>query len=252
MHRARMKQLVEEAERAARTLEEKADYGLFGSIRKRYARRLIAIHRGHIWLRDYPKHGLARAFAAQREVVLSVADMLVSEGRLSHRDDVWFLRKDELLDALEKNEPLDVDIEARKIQHERQKELNAPALYTSEGEIPAGKREQKDVPEGALVGTPVSSGVVEGLARVVFDPTKSTVEPGEILVSPSSDPGWTALFLNAAGFVTEVGGYVTHGAIVAREYGIPAVVSVTNATRTIKTGQRIRVDGTRGTVEILE
>ncbi len=108
-----------------------------------------------------------------------------------------------------------------------------------------------DVKEGTLVGTAVSAGVVEGTARVVRDPSDGSLEPGEILVAPSTDPGWTPLFLNAAGLVMEVGGRMTHGALVAREYGIPAVASVSNATTEIRTGDRIRIDGKNGTVERL-
>ena len=97
-----------------------------------------------------------------------------------------------------------------------------------------------------------SAGVVEGIARVVTDPDRDVVRAGEILVAPFTDPGWTPLFVHAAGVVTEVGGLMTHGAVVAREYGIPAVVSVPSAVTRIRSGQRIRVDGTRGFVEILD
>ena len=102
-----------------------------------------------------------------------------------------------------------------------------------------------------MTGTPASAGTVTGTARVVMDPVGAHLEPGEILVAPSTDPGWTPLFVHAAAVVTEVGGLMTHGAVVAREYGIPAVVSVAHATERIQTGQRIRVDGTRGFVLIL-
>ncbi len=125
-------------------------------------------------------------------------------------------------------------------------------MLTSEGEAPTSRRESADVPDGTLTGTGVSSGVVEGRARVVYDPAEETIAKGEILVAPSSDPGWTPLFLNAAGMVVEVGGRMSHGALVAREYGIPAVVSVPDATRRIETGQRVRIDGAQGTVEIVD
>ncbi|MFY0576339.1 PEP-utilizing enzyme [Cystobacter fuscus] len=111
---------------------------------------------------------------------------------------------------------------------------------------------REDLPPGALSGTAASAGVVEGHARVVLDPAREVLHAGEILVAPHTDPGWTPLFVHASGLVTEVGGLMTHGSVVAREYGIPAVVSVTGATRRIHTGQRIRVDGTRGIVEFLD
>jgi pyruvate,water dikinase len=112
--------------------------------------------------------------------------------------------------------------------------------------------EIKDVPEGALVGNPVSVGVVEGVAHVVLDPLKETLKPGEILIAPFTDPGWTPLFINATGLVMEVGGALAHGSVVAREYGIPAVVGVRSATAKLQTGQRVRVDGNRGIIEILD
>jgi phosphohistidine swiveling domain-containing protein len=101
---------------------------------------------------------------------------------------------------------------------------------------------------GALVGTAASAGTVTGRARVVLEPTGAHLVPGEVLVAPSTDPGWTPLFLTAGGLVMEMGGANSHGAVVAREYGIPAVVGLPGATSSIVTGQEITVDGTRGVV----
>jgi phosphoenolpyruvate synthase/pyruvate phosphate dikinase len=123
---------------------------------------------------------------------------------------------------------------------------------SSEGEIATPDAGRADLPPNALPGTGASAGVVEGMARVVRDPAREMLHAGEILVAPFTDPGWTPLFVHAAGLVTEVGGMMTHGAVVAREYGIPPVVSVASAVDRIKTGQRIRVDGTRGFVQILD
>lgn len=105
---------------------------------------------------------------------------------------------------------------------------------------------------GELVGSPVSPGVAEGRVCVVFHPQDAQLAPGDILVCPGTDPAWTPLFLAAGGLVMEVGGLMTHGAVVAREYGIPAVVGVTQATARLTTGQRVRVDGTAGRVTVLE
>src|SRR5262249_8202139 len=127
-----------------------------------------------------------------------------------------------------------------------------PLAISSDGEVPAPGAERTDLPAGALPGTPASAGVVEGPARVITDPSRDVLRAGEILVAPFTDPGWTPLFVHAAGVVTEVGGTMTHGAVVAREYGIPAVVSVVSAVERIKTGRRIRVEGTRGFVQVLE
>jgi pyruvate,water dikinase len=134
----------------------------------------------------------------------------------------------------------------------RFRKLTPPRIITSDGEIPTAQHNRDDIPAGALAGSPVSAGVVEGIARVVLDPTKETLNPGEILVAPFTDPGWTPLFINAAGLVMEVGGLMTHGSVVAREYGIPAVVAVPEATKLIQTGQCVRVHGDGGYVEILE
>jgi pyruvate,water dikinase len=124
-------------------------------------------------------------------------------------------------------------------------------VLTSDGEVIAGEYRRGDLPAGALVGLPVSAGVIEGRARVILDMAKADLEAGDILVTAYTDPSWTPLFLAIKGLVTEVGGLMTHGAVIAREYGLPAVVGVENATRLIGEGQRIRVHGTEGYVEIL-
>ena len=111
-----------------------------------------------------------------------------------------------------------------------------------------GGLQRDGLPDKALVGFGVSAGCVDGVAKVVLDPLNATVEKGEILIAPFTDPGWTPLFVNAAAVVTEIGGMLTHGAVVAREYGIPGLVGVSEATKLISTGQKIRVDGTSGYV----
>jgi pyruvate,water dikinase len=129
--------------------------------------------------------------------------------------------------------------------------LTPPRVLTSEGEAIAGSYRRDDLPSGALVGLAVSAGMVEGRARVVHDIADAELEPDDILVTAYTDPSWTPLFVVVKGLVTEVGGLMTHGAVIAREYGLPAVVGVEQATRLIRDGQRIRVDGTTGYVEIL-
>jgi rifampicin phosphotransferase len=124
-------------------------------------------------------------------------------------------------------------------------------VITSDGEVLAGAYENARVPAGALAGIPASAGTVEGRARIVRNLTDADLEEGDILVTTFTDPGWTPVFLAVKGLVTEVGGAMTHGAVVAREYGLPAVVGVDGATRLIRDGQRISVNGTDGYVEIL-
>lgn len=250
-HRDHLQQLEREAHAAATRLEKRADHGLLGPIRKRLVRQLIRTYRGYIQTREYPKHGTAYLFTAWHEALLDAGEVLVTEGVLDSSDDVWFLRKDELFAALD-GDSIEVDIAARRAEFERHAAMDAPPVLTSDGEAPSADLECEDVPDDALVGTGVSGGVVEGVARVVHDPAEETIETGEILIAPSSDPGWTPLFLNAAGIVVEVGGRLSHGALVAREYGLPGVVSVPEATQRIETGQQVRIDGTQGTVEIIE
>lgn len=116
----------------------------------------------------------------------------------------------------------------------------------------AGEYRRDDLPAGALPGLPVSAGTVEGRARVVLDMASANLEPGDILVTTFTDPSWTPLFVGLTGLVTEVGGLTSHGAVIAREYGVPAVVGVERATERIRDGQRIRVHGTDGHLVLLE
>jgi pyruvate,water dikinase len=143
-------------------------------------------------------------------------------------------------------------VSARKAEHERNRKLTPPRVHTADGEIVAGAYKRADLPAGALVGLAVSAGVVEGRARVLSDMADADLEAGDILVTAYTDPSWTPLFVSIKGLVTEVGGLMTHGAVIAREYGLPAVVGVENATKLIKDGQRIRLHGTEGYVEIFQ
>jgi pyruvate,water dikinase len=195
---------------------------------------------------------LVRAFAHVRHLVLEAGQALVDAGRLDHVGDVWFLELQELPEVMDDTvrdvRPL---VAERRLAHERHKKLTPPRLLTSEGESPVVELSREDLPEGALAGSPASAGDVVGTARVITDPARQVLHKGEILVAPFTDPGWTPLFINASGLVMEVGGLMTHGSVVAREYGIPAVVSVPDATKRIRTGQRIRVQGDAGYVQIL-
>jgi len=251
-HREHLQRLVREREAAGRSLERRSGDGPAGPLKKALVRRLLRTYRGYLPIRELPKHGLGHLFTALRKTFLEAGARLVEMGVLERSEDVWFLRGDELSASLEDGLPVEVDLEARRAEHERHRQTDPPAAVTSEGEDPRARAERARRRPGTLRGTGVSAGVVEGPVRVVRDPATSTVEPGEILVAPSCGPGWTPLFLNAAGLVAEVGGRISHGALVAREYGLPAVVSVAGATRTLRTGQRIRVDGIRGVVEVLD
>ena len=127
-----------------------------------------------------------------------------------------------------------------------------PRLLLSDGRaFYEGANPAQDGDGTTLSGDPVSPGTVTGTVRVVLDPRTAQLAPGEILVCPGTDPSWTPLFLIAGGLVMEVGGMMTHGAVVAREYGLPAVVGVHEATQRLRTGQRVRVDGSSGQVRVV-
>jgi pyruvate,water dikinase len=175
----------------------------------------------------------------------------VQAGVLREREDIYYLRFEELQDVVRENGVDDELIGRRKAAFASYRTLTPPRVLTSDGEAVAGVYRRDDVPAGALVGLPVSAGTVEGRARVILDMAQADLEPGDILVTAYTDPSWTPLFVAIAGLVTEVGGLMTHGAVIAREYGLPAVVGVEGATRLISDGQRIRVHGTDGYIEIL-
>ena len=249
-HRERLRDRQQQAWAATETLLASAGQGLLGPVRRPLVARLVRTYRAHVPLRDEPKHGSAHLFAAWHEAIQQTGRHLVAEEVLSDADDVWFLHRAELERLLDAPNSVLPDIEGRKRAHERYARIDAPAVITSEGEIPLVR--QGDESPTTLVGTGVSPGVIEGRVRIVHDPSGVSLDPGDILVCPFSDPAWTPLFSVASGLVTEVGGRLTHGSLVAREYGLPAVVSVRNATTRLHEGQRIRVDGTEGTVDILD
>ena len=221
-------------------------------LRARLIRRLYYTMTMVGGMREHHKFLMVRFVWVIKQTLKENAVQLVKQGKLTSTDDLWFLTWQELLEIWDDTatdwKPI---ITQRRADLERYQEMTPPMVITSDGETPVVQYSLDDVPSGALVGNPVSAGVVEGVAHVVRDPQQETVQPGEILIAPFTDPGWTPLFINAAGLVMEIGGALAHGSVVAREYGIPAVVGVRGATSEIKTGQRIRVDGNRGIIEIL-
>jgi phosphohistidine swiveling domain-containing protein len=252
-HRAHHAALAAKAKATRERLCAASRRGLTGWLRAALARRLVRVTRAGMGLREHPKFLLVRVLDLVRDSVREAGALLVQRGSLAAADDVYLFRFEELISALEASPAPDLRplAEERRATLRRDAKRSPPFVVASDGEIPS-LAARADVPPGALSGTAASAGVVEGLARVVLDPAREVLHAGEILVAPHTDPGWTPLFVHAAGLVTEVGGLMTHGSVVAREYGIPAVVSVTGATQRIRTGQRIRVDGTRGFVELLD
>ena len=201
--------------------------------------------------REYPKYGMISRYFVYKQALMREARALVHEGVLSAAEDVYYLTFEEFAEAAASGR-VDHDlIRRREVEHAAYAALTPPRVMTSDGESVQGKYRREDLPTGALPGLAVSMGVVQGRARVVRDVADAELETGDILVTAFTDPSWSPLFVTIAGLVTEVGGLMTHGAVVAREYGLTAVVGVQGATDLIRDGQRIRVDGTSGYVEIL-
>ncbi len=222
-----------------------------GEAKAAEAKRKIDRVRTFIGYREYPKYFVVTRFLAYKRALLEEAERLVRAGALRERDDLFFLTVQELGEVVRGSAVDDRLIDRRKREHRSHQALTPPRLITSDGEVPAATRRRDDVPAGALPGLAVSGGTVEGRARVIGDFAEAQLEPGDILVTACTDPSWSPLFVAIDGLVTEAGGLMTHGAVVAREYGLPAVVGVEHATRLIRDGQRIRVHGTDGYVELL-
>jgi pyruvate,water dikinase len=199
-----------------------------------------------------PKFLAVLTLARARELLQETGEELERAGRLESAEDVFFVTLPEARAGLS-GEDLGSVVRERRADYEHELgRRHVPRILLSDGTEPtAGEESSADSSsDGALRGTPASPGVITGPARVILDPTGAHLEPGEILVAPSTDPGWTPLFLTAGGLVMEMGGAMSHGAVVAREYGIPAVVGVPDATESIITGQRITVDGSAGAIAV--
>ena len=251
-HRRQYRAQVEIGETAQKRLVAAARRGAMGIWRGWWISRLCRVARAGLGLREHPKFTIVRLMGVVRPEIVAAGEELANRRQISDSRQVWHLGFNELTDALANpTRDLRSGVAARVDQFKRDGPRRPPIAISSDGEIPSLADDREGIPANALAGTGASAGVVEGVAHVINDPHREVLQAGEILVAPFTDPGWTPLFVHAAGVVTEVGGLMTHGAVVAREYGIPAVVSVASATERIHTGDRIRVDGTRGFVEVL-
>ena len=223
-----------------------------GEAKANETKRMIDRVRTFIGYREYPKYGWMSRYFVYKQALLEEAERLVQAGVLRDQEDIFFLTFQELHDVVRTHQVEEQLVRQRQDAFRSYQALTPPRVLTSDGEMIAGAYRRDDLPAGALVGLPVSAGTVEGQARVILRMAEADLEPGDILVTAYTDPSWTPLFVTVAGLVTEVGGLMTHGAVIAREYGLPAVVGVQHATRLIRDGQRIRVHGTEGYIEILE
>jgi pyruvate,water dikinase len=216
-----------------------------GRLRAAWTRFLLRRVRALAGVREYPKFYAVRILAGMRRVLGGGGEELVAAGRLDRAEDVFFLD----LRDLQTPHDLRALAAANRENYEREQSRRAiPRVLISTGET---FYTAPTTTPGALIGTAASPGVYEGRVRLIFDPREAQLEPGEVLVAPGTDPAWTPLFLSAGALVMEIGGVMSHGSVVAREYGIPAVVGVAGATQQLQTGQRVRVDGENGLVVLL-
>lgn len=214
-------------------------------------KRMIDLIRNFSGYREYPKYGMVNRYFVYKQALLKEAGQLVQAGVIHGKEDIFHLTFEELREVVRTNK-LDYQIiSKRKDEYKLYEKLTPPRVITSDGEIISGEYKRENLPDEAIVGLAVSSGVIEGRARVILTMEDADLEDGDILVTAFTDPSWTPLFVSIKGLVTEVGGLMTHGAVIAREYGLPAVVGVDKATKLIKDGQVIRVHGTEGYIEIL-
>jgi pyruvate,water dikinase len=214
-------------------------------------KRMIDRVRTFAGYREYPKYGIVSRYFVYKQALMEEAGRLVRAGVLREREDIFWLTLQELHEVVRTRQVDHEIIRRREDAFRSYHALTPPRVLTSDGEMISGAYRRDDLPAGALAGLAVSAGTVEGRARVILDMAQADLEPGDILVTAFTDPSWTPLFVAITGLVTEVGGLMTHGAVIAREYGLPAVVGVEHATRRIRDGQRIRVHGTDGYVEVL-
>ena len=199
-------------------------------------------------LRELPKFYIVVVLGEMHRQLLRIGADMASAGTIAAADDVFFLDFDEIRVGLRGADLHGIVADRRRLYDIELRRRRIPRLLLSDGTDVEAAMMAKSPAAGALTGTPASAGTATGRVRVIMDPVGAHLEPGEILVAPSTDPGWTPLFLTAGALVMEMGGVISHGAVVAREYGIPAVVGVPDATTRLRTGQTVTVDGAAGTI----
>ena len=217
-----------------------------------HAREIGHLTEGHNYWIDRMSQARMRALA------MRFGARLAREGVIDEPDDIFFLDRDGIADALRDHAPRQQLIAERRREHARNERITPPRYI---GRIPTEERVPTDRFDGPrlssddpdlLRGTGASAGVVRGLARVVLTQDDfGRIEPGDVIVCPSSNPSWVPVFTIAGGLVTNTGGVLSHAAVVAREFGLPAVVGTVDATTRIADGRLVEIDGTSGTVRLL-
>ncbi len=250
-HSMKFEQGLEEARQKEADILRRLEQLPGGRSKVKKTKKMISVLRNFAGYREYSKYLLVWYLWIIKQALMKEADRLRQKGVIRASEDIYYLSFTELRETVGTNRVDYSIIAKRKEDYAVFKKLTPPRVITSEGEIVSSEYDTGNIPRGALAGVAVSSGITEGRARVILKMEDANIEEGDILVTTYTDPSWTPVFVAIKGLVTEVGGMMTHGAVVAREYGLPAVVSVENATRLITDGQRIRVNGTEGYVEIL-
>jgi pyruvate,water dikinase len=222
-----------------------------GEQKARETKQMIDLVRRFAGYREYPKYTIVCRYQIYKKALMKEAEQLVQTAVIHKIEDIFYLTFEELREAVRTNTVDEQIIRKRQDEHKSYEKLTPPRVITSDGEIVTGNYNREDLPAGAMAGLGVSGGIIEGRARVILRMEDADLETGDILVTVFTDPSWTPLFVSIKGLVTEVGGLMTHGAVIAREYGVAAVVGLKDATKLIKDGQRIRVNGTDGCVEVL-
>ena len=225
-----------------------------GWFKSRIARWAGGRVRSLLGVRESPKFFAIRMMGLFRQTLLESGAEFVQAGKLDQADDLIYLTLAEIqrFAAGEQQDWKALIAHRRQLSQRELLRRQIPRLLLSDGRAFYDGIKETGADGQAISGSPVSAGNVEGLVRVVLDPRQANLLPGEILICPGTDPSWTPLFLTAAGLIMEVGGMMTHGAVVAREYGIPAIVGVDQATQRLHTGQRILMDGSTGRIILLE
>ncbi|ACU60438.1 phosphoenolpyruvate synthase [Chitinophaga pinensis] len=222
-----------------------------GKRKARDTKEMISRLRNFIGYREYPKYGMVNRYFIYKQALLKAAEVLTQADIIREKEDIFYLSFEELQEVVRSAKLDNAMISQRKAAFTLYEKLTPPRVITSDGEVITGRYKHTYLPADAIAGMAVSAGVIEGRARVILNMEEADLEEGDILVTAFTDPSWTPLFVSIKGLVTEVGGLMTHGAVIAREYGLPAVVGADNVTKLIKDGQRIRVNGTEGYIEIL-
>lgn len=250
MYERNIVEVQEKAETAQALIEEvyEAVKVKQGSRKAKKIKKWMIDYRRAAGMREYPKFNIVQALDVSRTIMLGVGELYQQQGLMDDPQDIFFLRKADILNGQISREIINKNKNLYKKEMERN---SIPRIVLNTGET-FYSAQKFDPNSKVLQGIALSSGIYEGRVRTVFDPNTSELKEGEILVTESTNPAWTPLFMAAKGLIMEYGGRLSHGGIVAREYGIPAVVGIPSVTDLLKDGQMVRVNGETGTVEILD